>query len=114
MEILKIIMAILNVAFGILVIWQPQRVAEASSFELIGARGVAEMRVGFGGFFLGMGLAALILNSDPAYQLFGLGYLAAFGVRVLSLFIDDRETLLNNSYIGIGAVELIAAIIFLI
>jgi hypothetical protein len=114
LNILKIIAAVLNMVFGALVIWQPQTIASASRFELIGPRGIAEMRVGFGGFFLGMGAAALLLNDDAAFQLFGLGYLAAFSVRVISLFIDDREILLDNSYLGIGAVELLMAVIFLI
>lgn len=114
LNILKIIAAILNIAFGAMVLWQPHAIASASRFELIGPRGIAEMRVAFGGFFIGFGAGAILLNDDAVYQLFGLGYLAAFGVRVASLFIDDREQLLDNSYIGIGGVELVMAIIFLV
>lgn len=113
MEILKIAAALLNIGFGLFAFFQPRLIAESSGFALHGALGRAETRISFGGYFIGMGVAALILNEQAAYQLLGAGWLTAGIVRVITMFIEDRSELiapkwwiLLASEIGVGLILL--------
>lgn len=76
----------------------PNLIAENSGFTLKGALGRAETRIAFGGYFIGMGVAALILNEQAAYQVVGAGWLTAGVIRVINLFMEDRLELISPKW----------------
>ena len=112
MEILKIIMAIASIVFGVITLLQPQRVAELASLGIEGTRGKAEVRINWGGLFIGLGAGAIILQSPEAYQLFGIGYAGLAIMRVLEIAID--RSIVDRGYIVTLVFEALSAIVFLL
>lgn len=112
-EIVKIIFALITASFGVYTIWQPKAVARASGFDLLGNVGIAELRTAFGGFFIGLGIAPLILGEDVAYQMLGIAYLVTFGVRLLTIFLDG-EDIVRRDFIVFGLFELISGLVLTI
>lgn len=109
-EIIKIIFALVTAIFGVYSIWQPKAVASASGFDLLGNVGIAELRTAFGGFFLGLGIAPILLGDDAAYQMLGIAYLVTVGVRGLSIFLDG-EDIIRRDFIVFGLFELISGVV---
>jgi hypothetical protein len=106
LDILQYVAAFINVAFGLWTLVQPEVVARASSFSLLGERGVAEMRTAFGGYFIGMGVAIVLLNNPEASAAIGIAWLGAAAVRLVTLFIQDRTAITDTSFFVIWASEI--------
>lgn len=113
-EILKTIAALLTAAFGVYAFYQPDAVARASHFSLNNNAGRAELRVAYGGFFIGLGLAGILLDTDAAYQALGIGYLAAFALRLAALRFDGTEGVLSRTYYAFAVFELISGLVLTI
>ena len=111
--IVKLIFALLTVAFGVFAFWQPEPVAKGSGFKLESVAGRAELRIAFGGFFMGLGLAAIWLGreSDVAYQMLGMAYLITFITRLLALAVDGTDGVVRREYLIYGAFELISGVV---
>jgi len=103
--------AAISLLFGLLAIWRPRGMAQAISFELRGARGRAEFRIGFGGFMIG--LAAYVLMSQQPVAFIALGCLWLGGAvsRVLVWFVD--QPVLDRSYVLILLFEYTQAALLL-
>lgn len=103
--------AVTSLLFGLLALLRPRRIANAVFFELRGARGRAELRIGFGGFMIG--LAGFVLWSQHPMAFAALGFLWLGGAiaRILVWFID--QPLLDRSYLLIFFFELAHAALLL-
>lgn len=103
--------AITSLLFGLLALWRPRRIANTVSFDLRGARGRAELRIGFGGFMIG--LAGFVLWSQHPHAFMALGFLWLGGAvsRVLVWLID--QPVLDRSYLLIFVYELAHAALLL-
>lgn len=103
--------AVTSLLFGLLALARPRRIANAVSFELRGARGRAELRIGFGGFMIG--LAGFVLWSQHPFAFMALGFLWLGGAvaRVLVWLIDQPP--LDRSYLLIFLFESIHAALLL-
>jgi hypothetical protein len=88
LEILKIASAIATILTGVVSLFWPLKVRGFTGLEVNGSRGVTEIRSILGGFFIGLGVAMLILNDPVAYLMMGIAYLVVAGVRTISMFID--------------------------
>lgn len=118
LEILKIVMALFNIGFGLFVFFRPQFVASASSFEVHTARGRAELRIVSGGFFIGMGVGALLLGSvleshDVAYQVVGIAWLCGGLSRLANLLVEKPAEIADRFYWMLLSSELIPALILI-
>lgn len=102
--LLQNLAAVTSLLFGLLALLRPRRIANAVSFELRGARGRAEMRIGFGGFMIG--LSAFVLWSQQPMSFAALGFLWLGGAlaRILVWLVD--QPLLDRSYLLIFLFEL--------
>ncbi|GAB4533350.1 MAG: hypothetical protein Fur0018_22590 [Anaerolineales bacterium] len=96
LKILQIIGAILTIATGLLAAFNPLGIQGFTGLTAPGARGVTEFRAVFGGAFIGLGLAVLLLNTRPAYQTLGAMYLAIAVVRALSMLVDKSAGVASN------------------
>lgn len=85
--ILKIIAALATVATGLLAFVKPTATYGFIGLNANGVRGVSEIRAIFGGLFIGLGLAPLLLGAT-AYQMLGIGYLAIAVARTFSIVFD--------------------------
>ena len=102
--ILKIIAALATAATGALAFVKPDAVYGFTGLIANGARGVSEIRAVFGGLFIALGIAPLILGS-PAYHMLGYGYLAITITRTISIIID-------KSYAQSNIISLVIEIVF--
>ena len=85
LEILKIIMAVVTIATGLISLILPRSVQGFTGLSAPGPRGITEIRAILGGAFIGLGLAPLVLGSPAAYQMLGITYLVIAVARIAGL-----------------------------
>ncbi|MBN1665722.1 MAG: DUF4345 family protein [Anaerolineales bacterium] len=110
MDILYFLIAIATIATGLVALIRPRSITGFIGLQAPGGRGISELRSIFGGTFLGLGIAPLLLG-DPAYTMLGLTYALIGAARAISILID-RST--ENSNIISLVVEILFAVILLI
>jgi hypothetical protein len=81
---------------GFVIMFAPGYAMKLFGLDLRGERrdGYAEQR-SVGGFYLGFGLAAIMLAQDFIYMALGAAFAMAFFARVISLLSDKGSTALN-------------------
>ena len=87
--------ALATVALGLLGLLAPARANAFTSLRPVGKLGVSETRATYGGFFLALGLACLLLQSRTAFLVVGCAWLGAAAGRAGSL-VADRSTQPKN------------------
>jgi hypothetical protein len=110
LSILKIIAAVLTAATGLLALVKPTAVYGFTGLTAGGARGISEIRAIFGGLFIALGIAPLLLGAT-AYTVLGAGYLAIAAARLASIFID-RST--GSSNLISLAIEIACGVILIL
>jgi hypothetical protein len=94
-QIFQIIIAVSTILVGFVSMVRPSLVVGFTGLEPMGGRGVSEIRSIFGGAFLGLGIAPLVLNTPAAYQTLGITYLTIGVIRAASILIDRSPTSSN-------------------
>ncbi len=95
LEILKIIGCVLTALVGVYATFKPKSTVGFTGLAPEGARGVTEIRVVFGIFFIVLGLFPIIVNNLIAYQMLGYGYLLVGIARIISIFVDKSSNTSN-------------------
>ena len=111
LEILKIVMAVVTIATGLVSLIRPRAVQGFTGLSAPGPRGVTEIRAILGGAFVGLGLAPLILGAPAAYQMLGITYLVIALARGAGMAID--RSFEASNWISL-AVEIVAGIILVV
>ncbi len=109
--ILKYVAAIATILTGAVSLIWPLRVRGFTGLEVVGGRGVTEIRSILGGFFIGLGAAVLLLNDPIAYQTLGITYLVVAVVRTISMFID--KSVVQSNIISVLAEVILGVILIL-
>ncbi len=86
--ILKAIASLATAATGLFALVKPGAVYGFTGLQANGVRGVSEIRAIFGGLFIALGIAPLILGMT-AYHMLGYGYLAIAVTRAISILLDE-------------------------
>lgn len=108
--ILKLIAALATIATGLLVLVKPGAAYAFTGLSADGVRGVSEMRSIFGGLFVGLGIAPLVLGA-AAYQMLGIGYVAIAAARAFSIVYDRSYA--QSNLISLGT-EIVLGIILVL
>ena len=87
MMVLHVVLAVLTIGTGLLCLVRPRSILGFTGLGEPNERGVTEIRAVFGGGFLGMGLAPLLLNTPAAYQMLGITYLCIGTGRVMGMVL---------------------------
>ena len=95
LNILKIIAGIATILTGVVSLFWPTRVPGFTGLEPVGGRGVTEIRTILGALFVGLGAAVLYYNSNEAYMILGITYLAMTVVRGISIVVDKSPVSSN-------------------
>jgi len=110
LSILKIVAALLTVGTGLLALVRPTAVYRFTGLTAGGARGLSEIRAIFGGLFIALGIAPLLLGAT-AYTVLGAGYLAIAAARLASIFIDRSK---DSSNLISLAIEIVCGAILIL
>jgi hypothetical protein len=104
-EILNVVGAVMTVALGCLGLFAPARARALTQLEAPTPSAFGEFRSTFGGLFVGLGVATLVLGSTDAYLVLRIGWLATAVGRVLSIVADpDGRDSRNVQSLGLEAV----------
>ena len=95
LEILKIVGCILTALVGVYAMFNPKSTVSFTGLAPEGNRGITEIRVVFGVFFIVLGLFPIIANNLIAYQMLGFGYFFVGITRTISIFIDKSSNASN-------------------
>lgn len=95
LEILKIIGCVLTALVGVYATFKPKDTVGFTGLAPEGPRGLTEIRVVFGIFFIVFGLFPIIVNNLIAYQMLGFGYLLVGIARIISIFVDKSSNTSN-------------------
>lgn len=107
----NMIAAMVMTFLGIIALLRPQAVGEFVGLDPIGNDGRAELRSKMGGFFIALGITALVVNDPYVYMLLGIGWAGSVMARIFSALADKAFGW--RTIAGIG-VELIIALMFFI
>jgi hypothetical protein len=89
LEILKYIAGIATILTGMVALFWPNQVLGFIGLDVVGGRGVTEIRAVFGALFIGLGAAVLYFRTPEAYAVLGVMYIVMAVVRGISMVIDD-------------------------
>jgi hypothetical protein len=95
---------------GLLTLFLPLVLASLVGFN-VEQRGKAEIRVNFGGFWTGLGIAALLMPQPVVYQVLGIGWLAIVLARIFAYVIDRPK--LDATYLLLLFGEALTALLLL-
>lgn len=99
-----------TVVLGVIGVVRPDVFTSFTRVAISGARGQSELRAMFG-FYIGLGLAPLIIGSGDAYDVAGLAYFTAGLARAVSIF---RHKSYEQSNLGSLGFELAAGILLML
>lgn len=111
LEILKVAIAVLTIATGLVSLIRPRSVQGFTGLSAPGPRGIAEIRAILGGSFIGLGIAPLILGAPAAYQMLGITYLVIAAARIAGIALD--KSFERSNWISL-IFEIVAGIILLL
>lgn len=107
-QILQLIVAFTVVLFGLVSLFAPVQLGKAVG--LTGDdKGVAELRIGWGGLYVAMGAGALLLGTPAVYQLVGLMFGAMGITRLAHILLGKVKA--DGMYWGILGYELVVLVI---
>lgn len=109
---LKRIIALASVIFGIVALLRPQQTANAAFLGADTPRVAAEIRASWGGMFIGLGIAVILIGSYDAYLVFGIAYGLTALVRIVTWLMDS--SIISRQAIIILVFEIVSAIVFVL
>jgi hypothetical protein len=104
---IQIIFAILTIILGIFVIIRPTAIYNFTGLSANGVRGITEIRAIFGGLFVALGAAPLMLNTPASYKMLGIVYIGIAVTRIGSMVNEpcfeksNLISLLSESIFGV-------------
>jgi len=111
LKILQIISVIATILTGLLSLVAPTKIEGFTGIHPVGGRGITEIRAIFGALFIGLGIAALLLDKTVAYPMLGIMYLAIAVVRAVSMILDKS---IENSNVISLAIEIVIGVILVL
>lgn len=111
LTILQILVVVATILTGVAALFWPRGIQGFIGLNAPGGRGITEIRSIFGGLFIGLGLAILLLNTPEVYKLLGITYGAIGAVRAISMVAD--KSIERSNLISL-VVEIIFAILLVV
>jgi len=111
LKILQLIAVLLTIGTGVLSLFWPRNIQGFTGLTAPGPRGITEIRAIFGGLFIGLGIAVLVLGTRQVYQTLGIMYLAIAAVRLVSIFLD--RSAVQSNWISL-ATEIVVGVVLVL
>lgn len=91
-QVLNILACVALILFGAYALVRPYETAQFAHLKPEDNNGEAEIRINFGGLFILLGVAPLVINEPAGYQVVGIALLGAFVTRLITLVTDRPQT----------------------
>jgi hypothetical protein len=111
LQILKYIAVAATIVTGAASLFWPTRVLGFTGLEVVGGRGITEVRTILGAVFIGLGAAVLFNNTPAAYHILGITYLVMAVVRAVSIILD--KSAVSSNIISLVAEAVLGIILVL-
>jgi hypothetical protein len=108
--VLKYLVVVVTLATGLISIIWPKSIKGFTGLEATSPRAISEIRAVMGGVFLGLGIAAFVLNTPQVYQMLGIAFAAIALVRGISIVLDHAAV--QSNIISL-ATEVVMAVILI-
>ena len=95
--------AVGTLMLGLFGLIAPMRAARMVGLVPDGSRGIAELRATYGGLFIAMGLACLVLQDSAAYGVAAFARRGAAVGRAISMAVDRHVSGLNAGGLALEA-----------
>lgn len=95
--------ALITLSMACMGILRPQWAASIVGLEAISVPGKSEFRATYGGLFIPLGLVPLVTMDPLAFLISGACWLGAAVGRVISILLDDANTMKNWGATGFEA-----------
>lgn len=95
LQALQYLGCILTALVGAYAMFAPKKTEGFTGLAPQGGRGITEIRVVFGVFFIVLGLFPIITASAIAFQMLGYAYLLVGIARIISIFVDKSANQSN-------------------
>jgi len=89
----------------------PTQVEGFTGLHPVGGRGITEIRAILGAIFIGLALAAVVLDQTVTFPMLGITYLVVAAVRTAAMFVD--KSFVSSNYISI-AVEVVFGLLLVL
>jgi hypothetical protein len=104
MDAFNLFGAAITAGFGLLGLLAPKRAADLVGLKAVSKPGHSEFRATYGGLFLALGLAPLLMREPAAFAIAGLAWLGAAAGRIASIQLDRAFSMKNVAAVGLEAV----------
>ena len=111
LKILQIIAVLGTILTGLVSLVAPTKIEGFTGIHPVGGRGITEIRAIFGALFIGLGIAAFLLDKAVAYPMLGIMYLAIAVVRAVSMVLDKS---IENSNVISLVIEIVIGVILVL
>jgi len=101
----------ISIAAGVLGFLWPHQVSKVIGLGLPSQLAISEFRATYGGLFIGVGVAVLVIGSSDAARVLGAAWAGAFIARAVSVVIDRSRSKENTAGLAIEAA--VAALLLL-
>ena len=88
LEILQYIVIVLTIIVGLVSLIAPRKIEGFTGIKDTGSRSIVEIRTIFGAVFIGLGLAAFLLDPTVSYPMLGIVNISMAVTRLASMFLD--------------------------
>jgi predicted secreted protein len=95
-QTLKWIAVFVTLGFGLYTMVKPGAIEGFTGLAPSSPRGITEIRAVMGGTFVGLGIAAVVLNTPQTFKMLGICYAVIAIIRTISMVLDKSVTRSNT------------------
>ncbi|MFN8398574.1 MAG: DUF4345 family protein [Anaerolineales bacterium] len=109
LTVLQYIACALTILVGAYSLFSPTSAGKFTGLTPVGGRGITEIRVVLGMFFIALGAYPIIFPSDTAFHMLGFAYLLVGIARLISIFVDKSSE--QSNWISVASEFVLGAIL---
>ena len=109
LTVLQYIASALTILVGAYSLFAPMSAGKFTGLTPEGGRGITEIRVILGMFFVALGAYPIIFPSDAAFHMLGFAYLLVGIARIISIYVDKSGN--QSNWISVASEIVLGAIL---
>jgi uncharacterized membrane protein HdeD (DUF308 family) len=111
LTILQYVACVFTILVGAFSLFNPAGAGKFTGLTANGGRGITEIRVILGMFFVALGLFPILFPATAAFQMLGFAYLLVGAARTVSIFVDKSSD--QSNWISVVSEFVLGAILVL-